>query len=304
MTDKELLKQLNSLKTIKMATDVKESNKKTILTQISNTISQESGSQAFSGFSFYFKNILSLFTKPAMVFSGFILFLVASLFLGNNFYKNSKPTDSLYIARVISEKARLNTTFRQCDRERLEIEFASNRASDIAVALMNPELNTEKNKNNIEKLTVSFKNELAKVKTKVSEIEKPVKEDSEPSGEGSVFSANSLKENNGIEIALPIDDHDGEVIIREGDLDEEELEATAGEAEKAIIDDAQATTSSEQVLEEELESEVEALSEVVESSIDSPSDKKNKQALAEEIEQLFDEGRLDEVIIKLKEIKK
>ena len=281
MTDKELLKQLNSLKTIKMATDVKESNKKTILTQISNTISQESDSQAFSSFSFYFKNILSLFTKPAMVFSGFILFLVASLFLGNNFYKNSKPTDSLYIARVISEKARLNTTFRQCDRERLEIEFASNRASDIAAALMNPELNTEKNKNNIEKLTVSFKNELAKVKTKVSELEKPTKKDNDS-----------------------LDEHDGEVIAREGDLDEEGLEAAAGEAEKAIIDDAQATTSSEQVLEEELEGEVEALSEVVELNIDSPSDKKNKQALAEEIEQLFDEGRLDEVIIKLKEIKK
>ena len=38
MTDKELLKQLNSLKSIRMEAGVKESNKSILMTQISNTI--------------------------------------------------------------------------------------------------------------------------------------------------------------------------------------------------------------------------------------------------------------------------
>ncbi|HNV12291.1 MAG TPA: hypothetical protein PK686_02745 [bacterium] len=283
MTDKELLKQLNSLKSIRMEAGVKESNKSILMTQISNTISNNSETKNFNSFLFYVRNILSMSSRPAMVLSGVFLFVVTSLFLGSDFYKNSKPTDSLYIARVISERARLNTTFDQNEREKLALEFASNHARDIATLLMDPEFNTEQNKDEVERLSASFKDEINKVKTKVADLQTSETENSE---DQLVFSASELKEENGIDIYI-----DG------NNFSENLDEATSTTSESDI--EASASTTPEI---ENLGDQIEELSEKID--LESNQEiKKNKQVLIEEIESLFDEGKYGEVVLKLQEIK-
>ncbi len=283
MTDKELLKQLNSLKSIRMEAGVKESNKSILMTQISNTISNNSETKNFNSFLFYVRNILSMSSRPAMVLSGVFLFVVTSLFLGSDFYKNSKPTDSLYIARVISERARLNTTFDQNEREKLALEFASNHARDIATLLMDPEFNTEQNKDEVEKLSASFKDEINKVRTKVADLQTSETENNENQ---LVFSASELKEENGIDIYI------------DGNNFSENLDEATSTTPESDIEASASTTPGI----ENLGDQIEELSEKID--LESNQEiKKNKQVLIEEIENLFDEGKYGEVVLKLQEIK-
>ncbi|MFA5420894.1 MAG: hypothetical protein WC280_02640 [Patescibacteria group bacterium] len=266
MSEKDLLKQLKSLKSIKLDTETKESNKKVLMTQISNTLVKNDNIKTFNSFSFYFKNILSMTSKPAMILGGLFMFLFTSLLLSSGLYKDSKPTDSLYIARVISEKAKLNTTFSQEARERMALEFASKHASDIASVLMDPEFNREENKDTVEKLTASFKVEISKVRNNISQDAGSglIIEGEE---ETSVFSASMLKEDNGVEIHIP----------------EKEVE----EVDVTILEDSDISSSSIKSLEDQIEE----LSE---------NDNIDK---IEEIERLFEEGKYSEVILILEDIK-
>ncbi len=218
-----------------------------------------------------------------MVLSGVFLFVVTSLFLGSDFYKNSKPTDSLYIARVISERARLNTTFDQNEREKLALEFASNHARDIATLLMDPEFNTEQNKDEVEKLSASFKDEINKVRTKVADLQTSETEKNE---DQLVFSASELKEENGIDIYI------------DGNNFSENLDEATSTTPESDIEASASTTPGI----ENLGDQIEELSEKID--LESNQEiKKNKQVLIEEIENLFDEGKYGEVVLKLQEIK-
>ncbi|MCK9438687.1 hypothetical protein M0Q39_01225 [Patescibacteria group bacterium] len=292
MTDKELLKQLNSLKSIKMDSELKESNKRVLMTQISNTISDNFEVKSFNNFFFYFRNILSMSSKPAMVLSGVFLFVVTSLFLGNDFYKDSKPNDSLYIARVISERARLNTVFNNIEREKLEMEFASKHAEDIATLLMDPEFNNEENKEEVAKLSASFRSEIEKVrvnvkKTETAEMEKQIEEQKDTL----VFSASNLKDENGIDISIPEENFlNSTSLIDETDS----VSSTSVEATDYV-----ASTSLEI---ESLGDQIEELSEQI--NLENNQEvQKDKKDLIEEIERLFNEGRYSEVVLKLQEIK-
>lgn len=306
MTDKELLKQLNSLKSIKMNENQKESNKKVLLTQISNTISSDFRPKPFNNFFFYFKNILSIGSKPAMVIVGVFLFAFVSLSLGigNNFYKNSKPNDSLYIARVISEKAKLNTVFNSQERDRLAAEFASRHAEDIAILLMDPEFNNEDNQAEVAKLTASFKNEMEKVKTNVKKIEEAEiaknnqDQDTGKSKDDLVFSASNLKDANGIEISLP-----EEIDIPENNLDAIDLptEGDKSSSSAEVVSSVSESETSETEI-ENLGNQIEELSEQI--NLENNQEiKKDRKALIAEIEKLFNEGNYSEVVLKLQEIK-
>jgi len=291
MTDKELLKQLNSLKSIKMDSELKESNKRVLMTQISNTISADFEVKPFNNFFFYVRNILSMSSKPAMVLSGVFLFVVTSLFLGNDFYKDSKPNDSLYIARVISERARLNTVFNNIEREKLEMQFASKHAEDIATLLMDPEFNNEENKEEVAKLSASFRSEIEKVrvnveKSEIVETEKQVEEQEDTF----VFSASNLKDENGIDISIP-----EENFLSTGSInDTDSVSSTSVESTDSI-----ASTSLEI---ENLGDQIEELSEQIDLE-NNQEIKKDKKAVVEDIEKLFNEGKYSEVVLKLQEIK-
>ena len=292
MTDKELLKQLNSLKSIKIDSELKESNKRVLMTQISNTISTDFEVKPFNNFFFYVRNVLSMSSKPAMVLSGVFLFVVTSLFLGNDFYKDSKPNDSLYIARVISERARLNTVFSSTERERLAMEFASKHAEDIATLLMDPKFNNEENQEEVAKLTASFRSEIEKVRMNVEKSENiKTEKPAEKSEDVLVFSASTLKDENGIEISVPEERY----LINSSTVNNFDPTSNGSVSELNSI----ASTSVEV---EVLGDQIEELSEQID--LESNQEiKKDKKALIEEIEKLFNEGKYSEVVLKLQNIK-
>ncbi len=267
MTDKELLKQLKTLKSIRLSEETKCSNRDLLLSQISNTKSAEN-SKSYSAFNF--KNFIAVFSQPLLVVAGVFVLVVTSLVLGNGFLRNSKPNNSLYIARIISEKAKLNTTFSQNQRDKLSIQFASDHAHDILNVLMDPEFNNEENQAQVEKLSSSFMSEISKVKTKMEKNTLKDEEKKEEEVENDIILASSLSEENGIEVEeLSID------IIEEVKIEDE-------------VEDL-VTSSEEEIIEPELKKEEDLVSET---------------DIILEIEKLFSDGAYPEALEKLDEVKK
>lgn len=269
MTDKQLLQQLKALKSITLNDEIKQGNKDVLFSQISNTFiksENRSGNYLFS-----FKNIFSVMTQPLLVVAGVFVFLLGSLVLGSGLYENSKPTDSLYIARVISERARLNTTFSESQRDSLALQFASDRAQDIATVLMDSELNTEENKTQVEKLSASFNTEISKVKSQLEKKES-LSANSEVSDEGVVSSASSLKDENGMDI-----------YIEENNLSTE-------------VPSEEVNTSSD--------INVNSLENEISGSAEKLNNNQDGEKMIAEIEKLFSEGKYEEVKRLLEEVKK
>jgi hypothetical protein len=269
MTDKKILEQLKGLKSVRLSEETKKENKSVLLSQISNTsVKKEVPS---NNNIFNFKNVFSLMYRPVLVVAGIFVFLSGALIVGGGFYDRLKPNDSLYIARIISEKARLNTTFNQEDRELLLARFASSHARDIANILMDSEFNTEENQDKVEELNYSFQNEISKVR---DSVEKDYQESEEKRlEEEKVISASSLREDNGIEINI-------------SEEEEEEIEEDSKTEEDSL-----ATSSEEEIVEEKIEKNIEKINET-----------ENGSRLIEEIESLFAEKRFEEVVEKLDEV--
>jgi hypothetical protein len=294
MTDKQILQQLKELKKISLDSEIKKSQRDVLFSQISSQKSSVDSDKVFANNLFSFKNVFSLVTRPALVVAGVFVFLVGALVLGSGFYKDSKPNDSLYIARIISEKARLNTTFSQSQRDRLAMEFANNHARDIAIILMDPGFNIEENRERVEKLSEDFRSEINKVRSKIkisednlSDISEDENTESKEGKDSFVFSAGDLKEGEGVEIHIPEKDNDDVVIT-------------------SVSQENDFSTSSEDDVDLEevktLESQIDRLNEELE--LESDQDyKKSKKEILEEIELLFDAGKYEEVILKLESIK-
>ncbi|MDD3711640.1 MAG: hypothetical protein PHP37_03520 [Patescibacteria group bacterium] len=275
MTDKQLLQKLKDLKAISLDEKTKQANKDILFSQISNTFIKSE--KVVGGYLFNFKNVFSVMSQPLLVVAGIFVFLLSSLVLGSGLYENSKPNDSLYIARVISEKARLNTTFSQSQRDALALKFASDHAKDIATILMDPEFHTEENMAEVEKLNASFQAEISKVKTKIEKkenlnnINNPTEED-----DTFVSSASSLTAGERVEIFIP------ETDTESSSLNSENSSSTNGSTENGVDVDS---------LEAQIDTSTEKLSEV-----------QDGQKIVSEIEKLFSEGRYDEVVEKLSEV--
>lgn len=290
MTEKQLLQQLKGLKNITLSEEVKKSNRNILFSQIANTSVREE-IPAQGSFFWSFKNIFSVFSQPLLIVAGVFVFIAGGLIVGSGFFKDSKPNDSLYIARIISERAKLNTTFSQTERDALSLKFASDHAKDIATILMDPEFNTEENKDQVEKLNASFKNEISKVKDQMEKNSISNTEINLENNNEDVFSASSLIEENGVEIYIEGDDNFSSEIIED---DFEKIEEIN-------------TSSPEEVSQNSSSSEVEVDIKSLESEIDNNSEEistlKNGSEIIAEIEKLFSEGRYTEVVEKLSEVK-
>jgi len=210
MTDRYLISKLNNLKNVKPEADWLKSNRELLLTQISN-----SGANQLSSWQVFVINLQS-FTKtvyqPAVVLGAFIIVLVFGGLFGHQFFTQAKPNDSLYIARIVSEKAKLGTIFNTQERDKLAVQFAANHAQDITAMLANPEFNNENNQEQIARLNESFNREIDTVKTKINRLasaktvvdKAPVVNDEE----ALVSIASDLTEDQGIELveAKPVID--------------------------------------------------------------------------------------------------
>jgi len=194
MTDRELLKKLNNLKNIQPAETWKKSNREILLSQVKNT-SLDYEPAFLENFFMVARNVFSTIYQPVLVTMSLVLFLFFGLVFSHRIL-NFKPTDSLYLARMISERAMLNTVFNKDSKNRMELEFATSHVQDIASTLADPKFNTEANKDEVAKLNNSFKSELAKVKS-LSANQTVVAVDD------TVYSADSGKEANGVSVYDP-----------------------------------------------------------------------------------------------------
>ena len=198
MTDRELINQLNSLQKLAPEASWLKSNRELLLTQISN-----SGAEKLSVWKTFTINLVSLAktsVQPAYALGAFVLVLVCGTLFSSQLLAAIKPNDSLYIARVISEKAKLATVFNSEERDKLAAKFAAQRAQDITAVLADPKFNNEQNQTQIAELTSSFNQEITTVKNQVSHLSavNPVT----PTATDSVVAiADNSKDNQGLQVA-------------------------------------------------------------------------------------------------------
>jgi hypothetical protein len=153
-----------------------------------------------------FRNIMSSVYQPALVVAVIILFLGSGLIFGHDFI-NVNPNNSLYIAKVISEQARLGLIFDQNAKAKMATDFAANHAQNI-VATLSSDNNI--NSTDLNTLSDSFKSEVSVLK---NSIKKPVvqnavvavKNTSTPdNGDNALVGiANSSKSDSGISVYNP-----------------------------------------------------------------------------------------------------
>lgn len=216
MHDKDLFKQLNILKSIKPDRAWKERNREILFKQIAGDLSVSAEdkltlSQILE--SYIFAPAIKVFSQP--VWTAVVITLLAltggtvSIFAS----RDAKPGDSLYIAKIISEKAQMTLTFNEKEKAKLNIEFAGNRAKELSQVINENKDGTAKNEK-IEQLSNDFKKEIAAIKSKLENINsnvaenkntaadsKSVAESSEQNEDNQVFGANSGKSDQGMDVA-------------------------------------------------------------------------------------------------------
>lgn len=207
MTERELLQKLHNLRNISPDADWQKSQRDILYTQIANSSTRELSSWA--NVIIVFKNSVKTFSQPVVAFASFLFILLIGAMFGHGLLNQTKPTDSLYIARVIAEKAKLNTILNSEAREKMELKFAAQHAQDITVALADPSINNNDNQEEVTKLNEEFKRELNTVKTSIDRrvaaqvAAKPEEIKVDPvvaTSDAAVFVADSAKDEQGTEI--------------------------------------------------------------------------------------------------------
>ncbi len=199
MNEKDLLKKLNNLKKIKPDENWKKNYREVLYSQIS---AGQNSEKPESKIRFIFEEVILgkifiSFTRPIWATTlASILILVVGVG-GVYASKNSKPGDSLYIAKIISEKAQLAMTFDEKGKAKLGLEFATNRAKEITQVLEEQNYPEDQKTQKVEQLTQNFKKEISQVKSRLSNIKTSVnqEEDLEVSG------ANLEKDNQRMELS-------------------------------------------------------------------------------------------------------
>jgi len=197
MNNKDLIAKLNNLKNISPDSAWLAGNRELLLSQISN-----SGAQKLSFWQVLGIDLASAFTaaaQPAYATAAFVVVLLVGTLVSAEFLSGTKPNDSLYIARIISEQVKLTTTFNTDARDRLAGQFAASHAQDISAVLANPEFNTEDNKDEVAALSDSFNKEMNTVKDRITRLAVSAKGRSDAAAELLTI-ADSAKDQSGIQL--------------------------------------------------------------------------------------------------------
>lgn len=196
MTEKDLIKKLHNLREIKADAEWLKSNRDLLYSQISNSGAKEIS--PWSSFVISFSSLAKTVSMPAMALGSFLILILATSIFSHELLVNAKPNQSLYIARVISEKARLNTILNTESRDKMAAQFAASHAQDIITVLSNPDAVTDEQE--IAKLNESFKEEIKTVQKSIAKVNKPVVATSVATASEEVFSATALKDDQGVSL--------------------------------------------------------------------------------------------------------
>lgn len=304
MTEKYLLKKLNNAKKISPNEAWLVSNRELFLSQISNSGAEELNPRQ----SFYInlRSLAKTLSRPAIATLAFLFVLLTSSVFAYKFFSQAKPNDSLYIARVISEKAKLNTVLDSKTRDELAVKFAASHAKEISEVLANPEFNTEDNQAEVDKLCESFAKEIEKVESRMtslamlSDAKKSAKNsETTPAktkgevGDNKATSSTSSKGETGEDESLYIEEEDGEIVIAAHD---------AYKTEQGL--DLYINPNADNSSEEDGDSNASTSEEIVDAFLNNSLNEADiNSSLISEAKELFEAGKLDAATFKEVSIK-
>ena len=210
MKKKNLTEQFNDLKTITPAADWKVRNREVLISQIYG--SQIEPSAQKGDWVFYFRLPVAFargLSQPTLAAIFIFVFLTGGALASVKVAGNTKPGDSFYVAKIINEKTQLALTFDEKEKAKLGLEFAANRVEEMNKVLA--EKNNGKNDEKVEQLVNNYKDQINEVKDRIAKInpnksQENVPADEKTSDENAVFSADSGKEKQGIQVSEPVND--------------------------------------------------------------------------------------------------
>lgn len=224
MNEKELIGKLNNFKNIKLDSNYKEEAKGILFNQISSS----SDNFVIHNFTLTQK-VFGYIAQPIWAVFFAIIIIGGGIFsVGASQYMN--PSDSLYIAKLISNKAQLAITFNEVKKTKLGIKFANNHAKDITKVLASGEIDNEGAE--ATRLGEDFKEQISSVRSKLNEIKiaeesnSSVDELASTNSDDQIFSANSGRDNNGVQVS----GSDNNVVVPSGE--EEEVAPVIKEGEE------------------------------------------------------------------------
>jgi hypothetical protein len=290
MTEKELIKKLNGLKSIKLDSNFKEESGRILYNQISNS------SGGFTASLNIFQKAFGYIAQPVWAVF-FVVVVIGGGIFGVQASNYSNPGDSLYIAKIISNKAKLAITFDEEKKTKMRIRFASDHAKDITKFLA--ESDPKEETKETEKLSKNFKEQIYSVKTKLKEIKIAKNDENEEGGEmveesipddEAVFGANLGKEEKGVQISIPDDSTSSPSQTDNNQVEDNEEEKAGGE-EVSILNNNN----------EQNATGTKAVEEAVEDSDSSNNDLEKAEEILNEAESLFDSKNYNGALDKLDE---
>lgn len=198
-----MFQKLHNLKTVQPDGNWKKNCREILYSQISSGHAENKSESNLKIIwqSIMPREVLMNIAKPVWAFSlASVLILIIGVG-GVYASKNSKPGDSLYIAKIISEKAQMAVTFNEKEKAKLGLRFAASRAREITQVLEEPEATADGQNKKVEQLSQNFKKEINQVKNKLTMIQAA---ENAPEEEQEVFGANLGKNGQKIEISESI----------------------------------------------------------------------------------------------------
>lgn len=261
----ELEQKLSKFKEIKADAAWKSSNRSLLLGQISMA-----DEPRYSWLKALALELPFQFAKAvphsATVVVAVLLVLLGGGFAGLQASENSKPGDTLYVAKIAGEKTQLALTFDDKKKAQLSLEFAGNRAKELSQVLNEEQGGQEER---VEKLVSKFRQEISTLRSQVEKIsqaepkadpklaskpeEKALESTPETALEGDLeaeteyFSAGSVKDDNGIstseqsaETAAPVQTEPTEVFASGSEI---EIAASASPTAEILVAESKAGDS-------------------------------------------------------------
>lgn len=220
MNEKELLRNLSALKSVTPSADWVKKNREQLAFQIFN--GKEPAAIELGWFA-QFSLVAHRLLQPAPIAALIALFFFISGGLGLRAAQKANPDDTLYIAKIMSEKLQGVATIDQDRKAELNLRFAQNRAAEMDELSKNQSpVATE----NAAELKENFKSEIASVRQQLDRINenqakqaaiaaqtqaaaklsvKAVKKNDKADNEedSSLSVADSSKDDKGLDISLP-----------------------------------------------------------------------------------------------------
>jgi hypothetical protein len=343
---KHLLSQVHQLKSTEPDKQWKTDSQEFLRAHINDDVK----TGAFFKVMVWVKDFAKVSSQPAFALAAFVLILITGVAFFNPILSNAKPDGSLYIARIISEKAQLNMTFNKENRDKLSAQFATNHAKDITNLMNDPQFHEEEgSEDKIANLSDDFNKEINSARESINSINEREKntytnnsnnnnktnvnnnsDDSSDLGsenlgvnnnnsddEGTIFSADTRKDDQGLEINVK-DDEEGDSSSDNSDNNiEPSDEANTAEIDTATSTEESTATSTDESAESVESSEDNTRTEEENASstlnqLQSITDEVNKEGgdvneiikALDDAERLFNEKRYPEALEKLDEVEK